>query len=95
MLDEHGGKMMTEYVALWEKTYAYRKPDKKLEDKHCICKGTEKFVVTKSLTFDDYKTSLLDGRIIHGQQMLLRIRNTWERLVQADVVTMLAREYLA
>ena len=28
MKDEHGGKIMMEYVASWAKMYAYRKVDK-------------------------------------------------------------------
>ena len=31
--DELGGKIMTEFVALKEKIYAYRKIDKKVEEK--------------------------------------------------------------
>ena len=37
--DELGGKTMTEFVALRAKMYAYRKIDKKVEEKRC--KGTK------------------------------------------------------
>ena len=58
MKDELGGKIMTEFVALRAKMYAYRKIDKEVEEKRC--KGTKKCVVSEGLTFDDYKTCLSD-----------------------------------
>ena len=68
MKDELGGKIMTEFVALRVKMYAYRKIDKEVEEKRC--KGTKKCVVSEGLTFDDYKTCLFDDETIHREQML-------------------------
>ena len=62
MKDELGRKIMTEFVALRAKMYAYRKIAKEVEEK--CCKGTKKCVVSASLTFDDYKTCLFDGETI-------------------------------
>ena len=52
MKDELRGKIMTGFVALRLKLYAYRKLDNK-EDK--ICKGIKKCRVKKTLDFDDYE----------------------------------------
>ena len=43
MKDELGGKIMTKFVALSATMYAYRKRDKKVEDKRC--NDTKKCVV--------------------------------------------------
>ena len=48
MKDELGGKIMTEFVALRAKLYAYKTLEKKEEKK---CKGIKKCVVKKTLTF--------------------------------------------
>ena len=47
MKDELGGKMMTEFVALRAKMYAYRKIDKEMEEKRC--KGTKRVWSLKAL----------------------------------------------
>ena len=109
MKDELGGKIMTEFVALREKTYAYRKIGKEVEEKRC--KGTKKCVVSEGLTFDDYRTCLLDGKTIYREQMLFENkkhevytvnkhkialnRDDDKRLVQADGIATLARAYVA
>ena len=65
--DELGEKIMTEFVALRAKMYAYRKIDKGVEEKRC--KGTKKCGVSEELTFEDYNTSLLDGETIYREQV--------------------------
>ena len=109
MKDELGGKIMTEFVALRVKMYAYRKIDKEVEEKRC--KGTKKCVVSEGLTFDDYKTCLFDGETIYREQMFFEYkkhevytvnkykvalnRDEDKRVVQADGITTLARGYAA
>ena len=68
MKDKLGGKIMTEFVALRAKMYAYRKIGKGAEEK--CCKGTKKCVVSEGLMFDDYKTCLFDDETMSIEQML-------------------------
>ena len=107
--DELGGKIMTEFVALRAKMYAYRKIDKEVEDKRS--KGTKKCVVTEGLTFDDYKICLFDGEKIYREQILFENkkhdmytvnkhkialnRDDDKRVVQTDGITTLARGHVA
>ena len=72
MKDELGGKIMTEFVALRAKMYAYRKIDRlTVQHEHFVacdekgCKGTKKCVVSEGLMFDDYKAYLFDGEAIY------------------------------
>ena len=60
--------MKDEFVALRAKMYAYRKIDKKVEEKRY--KGSKKCVIGEGLMFDDYKTCLFDGETVYREQML-------------------------
>ena len=106
MKDELGGKIMTEFVALKPKLYAYRKLDG-VEDKKC--KGIKKCVVKKTLDFDDYKKCRFDpvGATIYRSQLMFRNkkhkvhtvevnkialnRDGGKRIAKKDVVSTLAR----
>ena len=61
MKDELGGKIITEFVALRPKTYAYLTDDCK-EDKNA--KGTKKCVIKRVIKFNDYKDYLLYDEIV-------------------------------
>ena len=104
--DKLHGKIMSKFVAFRDKRYAYRKPDKMLGDKHC--KGTKKCVVAKSLSFDDYKTCMFDGKTVCRKLMLFENkkqvfmvrkhkkalnRDDGRRKIQASVIMTLARRY--
>ena len=109
LMNELGGKIITEFVVLRAKMYAYRKIDKEVEEKRC--KGTKKWVISEGLKFDDYNTCLFDGKTIYREQMLFENkkhemytvnkhkialnRDNDKRIVQADGITTLAREYVA
>ena len=110
MKDELCGKVMTEFVALRAKLYAYKQLDiKKPEDKRC--KGIKKCVVKKMLTFDNYKKCLDDGENVCREQILFQNkdhevytskankialnRNNNKRLVQANQISTLARGHHA
>ena len=101
MKDDLGGKIMTEFLTLRVKMYAYRTIDKEVEEKHC--KDTKKCVVSEGLTFDDYKIYLFDGETIYREQTLFENkkhelytinkhkitlnRDDDKRLAQADGIT--------
>ena len=67
MKDELGGKIMIEFVALRAKMYAYKTLD---ESEIKKSKGTKKCVVSKNLTFDDYKNCLFDKSTLYKEQFL-------------------------
>ena len=105
MKEKLGGKIMTVFVALRVKMYAYRKIDKEVEEKRR--KGTKKYVVSEGITFDDYKTCLVDGETIYRGQMLFEKKHEVDtvnkialkrdddnRIVQANGITTLARGYV-
>ena len=71
MKDELGGKIMTEFVALRPKLYAYRKLDNAADKR---CKGIKKCVVKKTISFDDYKSCLhgSESKSIYGSQLMFR-----------------------
>ena len=68
--DELGGKIMTEFVAVRAKTYAYFISDYNDDDydKNKIinkkAKETKKCVIKGELMFQNYKDSLLNNKII-------------------------------
>ena len=74
MKDELGAKIMTDFVALRTKMYAYKKIDKEVQ-KNC-CKGTKMYVVAEGLILDDYKTCLMVKGYIESK-CCLRRRSTW------------------
>ena len=65
--DELGGKIMTEFVALRPKLYAYIVIDR-LEDKRC--KGIKKCVVKQTIRFEDYVICLLSGEVSYRPQLM-------------------------
>ena len=65
MKDELGGKIMTESVALWPKTYSYLMDNGNSDKK---ARGTKKCVIKRRLKFSDYKDCLLKNEIILKSQ---------------------------
>ena len=68
MKDEWDGKVMKEFISLRPKMYSYRVG----EDEPKKCKGIKKCVVKKTISFEDYKRCLLEGRNINRSQMMFR-----------------------
>ena len=69
MKDELDGKIMKEFIGLRPKMYSYKIGEK---DKPKKFKGIKKCVVKKTISFEDYKRCLFEGRVIHRSQLLFR-----------------------
>ena len=75
MKDELNGRIMTEFVALTPKTYAYQKYDYNNDDddnKLKKAKGTKKCVIKRELKFNDYKDCLLNDKVVLKSQQRLK-----------------------
>ena len=71
MKDELGGRIMTEFVALRPKTYAYQIDDYNDDDddnKLKKAKGTKKCVIKRELQCNNYKDSLLNNKVLLKSQ---------------------------
>ena len=87
MKDELGGKIMKEFISLRPKRYSYRVEES--EPKRC--KGIKKCVVKKTISFEDYKRCLLEGRNIHRSQLMLRSKKHNVRMLEVNKLA-LSRE---
>ena len=85
MKDELGGKIMTEFVALRQKLYSYKKLDGS-EDKKC--KGIKKCVVKKTLTFEDYKTCLFSNSTEYRSQLMFRLAKHEVHTIEVNKITL-------
>ena len=70
MKDELGGKIMKEFIGLRPKMYSYQVEESEPKK----CEGIKKCVVKKTISFEDYKQCLFEGRVIHRSQMMFRSR---------------------
>ena len=68
MKDKLGGEIMTEFVTLRPKMYAYKAGE--LESKKC--EGIKKCAVRKPRSFEDDKNCLLSGEISYRSQLMFR-----------------------
>ena len=70
--DELDGKIMTEFVALRAKTYAYLNED---GSEHKKAKGTKMCVIKRELMFENYKNSFFNDEIILKLQQRFKRRS--------------------
>ena len=68
MKDELGGGIMTEFVTLRPKMYAYKTGGSESKK----CKGIKKCVIRKTISFEDYKNCLLSGDPSYRSQLMFR-----------------------
>ena len=67
--DECGGKIMTEFVGLRVKLYAFKVGDDETTKK---AKGVTKSVIKRSIAFEDYKRCLNTQQEIHRSMNIIR-----------------------
>ena len=75
MKDELGGEIMTEFVTLRPKMYAYKTGGSKStagRGKVKKYKGLKKCVVCKTISFEDYKACLFSGETSYTSQLMFR-----------------------
>ena len=80
MKDELGGKIMKEFISLRPKMYSYRVVE--FEPKKC--KGINKCVVKKTISFEDHKRCLFEGRVIHRSQLMFRSKKHNVRMLEVN-----------
>jgi len=68
--DEVGGKIISEFVGLRAKLYAYKKE----LDEEKKCKGVKRGVVKNNISFDDYKNCLFYGKEQRRTMNVIRSR---------------------
>ena len=88
MKDELGGKIMKEFIGLRPKMYSYKIGGK---DEPKKCKGIKQCVVKKTISFEDYKRCLFEGRVIHRSQMMFRSRKHQVKTLEVNKLA-LSRE---
>ena len=87
MKDELGGKIMKEFISLRPKMYSYRVEESEPKK----CKGIKKCVVKKTISFEDYKRCLVEGRNIHRSQLMFRSKKHNVRTLEVNKLA-LSRE---
>ena len=68
MEDDLRGEIMTEFVTLRPKMYAYKTGESESKK----CKGIKKCIVKKTISFEDYKACLFSGETSHRSQLMFR-----------------------
>ena len=68
MKDELGGEIMTEFVTLRSKMYAYKTGEPEFKK----CKGIKKCVVRKTISLEDYKACLFSEETCYRSQLMFR-----------------------
>ena len=87
MKDELGGEIMTEFVTLRQRMYAYKTGS--VESKKC--KGIKKCVVRKMISFEDYNACLVGGGSSCRSQLLFRSRKQEVKTLEVNKLV-LSRE---
>ena len=84
MKDELGGEIMTEFVTLRTKMYAYKMGLVKSKK----CKGIKKCVVRVMISFKDYKNCLLSGETSYRSQLTFRSLKHKVRTLEVNMLAL-------
>ena len=68
MKDEQRGEIMTEFVTLRPKMYAYKTGESESKK----CEGIKKCVIYKTISFEDHKACLFGGETSYRSQLMFR-----------------------
>ena len=91
MKDELGGEIMTEFVTLSPKRYAYKTGSAEStfgRDEVKKCKGTKKCVVEKMISFDDYKACIFSGETSYRSQLMFRSSKHKVKTLEVNKLTL-------
>ena len=88
--DELDGKIMTEFVALRAKAYAYLMEG---GSEHKKAKGTKKCIIKRELMFDNYKDSLFNNKIIIKSQQGFRSDHHGVSIVENSRTALSSNDY--
>ena len=80
MKDELGGEIMTEFVTLRPKMYAYKTGGSESKK----CKGIKKCIIRKMITLEDYKNCLLSGEASYRPQLMFRSSKHEVRMLEVN-----------
>ena len=88
MKDELGGGIMTEFVTLRPKMYAYKTGESESKN----CKGIKKCIIKKMISFEDYKNCLFSGETSYRSQLMFRSSKHEVITLEVNKLT-LSRDY--
>ena len=82
--DELGGEIMTEFITLRPKMYAYKTGESESKK----CKGIKKCFVHTKISFGDYKNCLLSGETSYRSQLMFRSSKQEVRTLEVNKLTL-------
>ena len=84
MKDELGGEIMTEFVTLRPKMYAYKTGS--AESKKC--KGVKKCIIKKTISFEDYKACLFSRETSYRSQLMFRSSKHKVKMLEVNTLAL-------
>ena len=82
--EELGGEIMTEFVTVRPKMYAYKTGESESKK----CKGIKKCVVHATISFEDYKACLFGGETSYRSQLMFRCSKHEVRMLEVNMLAL-------